>query len=290
MFKDGVQVGSKMLKNRVLDNYLDLMCQKILPQPDRDTLFPDLSGSSFQTTPYVYLRFGTTQSITDASTTMTYDEEQIYDEYLTMQIATEYTVNLATVYTIDVSAYSTDLYGVGFGQAPTGINAITDYLVAFLDTEDAKISMSGIDELQIIRVDEFEADGTLIPGTYISSPFHLDYWEGFGIGIEYWSLLDVIYMSDSTTASTEDDSYDIITDLTITHPDTGQLTFTGFTNWAYDSGATPTQYQTTGFKYQVQTWDGMSITDYDTYVYYKDLGVETNDGGTVTVTYTFERK
>lgn len=177
VIENGKIVNSKTFHNRILNNYIEFFYRKVFASQE---LF-DLVAWNIQRIPtqYCYLKFGSTQTITDNSKTMSYDEKidiQNTSEYMSVETGTNY-FKVTSYFDFDITlAYNeVQLFGVGFGQ--NDATNPTNYLLAFTDVEDLNISLLEGQRLQIVRQDTISCDGTLIPGTTDEGkyPFHLGF-------------------------------------------------------------------------------------------------------------------
>jgi len=178
LYKDKKIIRQVELKNRLTDLYLDYVLFKNLPSSIRNEIYPDFLELDEVYTLFstAYLKFDTTQVITDASTTMDYDYKSQYlssgDMVLTSDgniktLTSNYFFDFIGVPLPDNSLFT----GVGFGR---NSDAETDYLFSFIDlsgaeirsTEDVTIGITRYDE---IISNEISDDASYLPFRTVSN-------------------------------------------------------------------------------------------------------------------------
>lgn len=181
--KDDQIISEKVIKNRILNNYLLYVIEKTV-------------GTNINTeapTGFLYLKFETTQTITDESTTMNYDIKTgaTLLESLKTTNSNLFSVENFYKFTITPTYEHKQLYGIGFGIDES---EHPDWLMAFVSVEELNIELKDGESIEIIRIDDFYTDSTLIPGTteFSQYPFHLGYREATQDGRRVWSRLSSI--------------------------------------------------------------------------------------------------
>jgi len=299
-------------KNRILNNYLDLMTSQAI-----DYSLQDLLNYDDTLIHYCYIKFDSTQTITDTSTTMNYDVAEAYEKdflktLLSKSTSGENSLSYEMFYRFTITALydGSQIYGIGFGPKATaegGFNAIDDYLVAFVDVEDFGITVNEDFVLEIIRIDTYETLGNLITGDYVEFPLHLGNPSVNYIVPDDYAEMDRVGFSYEVDGTNIDIWYDV-SDLIITGISKG-ATIIGFDNFRINDGTTlypattlypstslypktdiSTQYKSVVFRYEVTNGNTGAVQGfYDYYYKIEDLAVSYDDT-TMTITYKFQRE
>lgn len=172
--KNGKVIKKIEYKNKLLQNYTDFVGYSLLPQTIGNVLYPKFIGTTgdFSTNYGMargFIKFNTTQTINDSSTTMNYDIKSLntYDipgsaEGEFREEVSEQGKDLFYEYFFDFSSYSgQQLFGLGFGKDDT---LISDYLFSFLDLENLNLEWNEELFLRVVRHDRIVTNEIVLGG------------------------------------------------------------------------------------------------------------------------------
>lgn len=143
----------------------------------------------------LYIKFNEDQTppITEESTTMDFDIKLVNTVEYSEQLSGSNYFSSQNFYQIEIGSGNDgdQLYSLGFGKDEEWFD---DYLYAFVDVSSLDITVYEDDVLEIVRIDDYFTDGTIIPGAtdFGKQPFHLGFFPTFGFGVFYWTILKEI--------------------------------------------------------------------------------------------------
>jgi hypothetical protein len=248
--KKGKVIKKLDFTNRLTDLYLDYVLSKhtgISYVTDNDGVEVYFS--------YAYLKFDTTQTITDTSTTMDYDvkSEALFTSDINITVG-ENSKTMVIDYAFDLSSIPAGsvFTGIGFGRDES-VN--TDYLLSFIDLSTIGLeTMDGV-SIGVSRIDEITSNEISTTGAYL--PFYAEATDNYGelskVRIEFEDLSYRDYAVD---------------DLTFTRVYAGQVEVTGFDDYYVGDGLFPIQETTTesdtvtGTTVTLTNSNGQPLTEY----------------------------
>jgi len=152
-------VFETVYKNRILNNALDWLIYKQFPDNKADVLFPKFAIGGTKTNilyQKAYMKFDTTQVITDTSTTMNFDikDEGTRFSYLNGVESGGDQASISEIYEFEITAAydGSEITSIGFGLLDT---TYTDYLMAWVDLSLFNITVLEGFIVQVQRKDKF---------------------------------------------------------------------------------------------------------------------------------------
>lgn len=282
------------INNTITDNGMNWYVFKNLDDDNSKLLFPEfIYDSSTQDAKqfgfeYCFLKVDTAETLTKTSTSMNYDLRSFTeDREGILNEGTQLTRYFS--FTATANENGKVLQTLGFGISDT---YFTDFLLAYLQIGFLGITLATDDKIEIVRVDEATSDFE------VTDTSGEDYTKGLDYVLEYHFELQGITFYGNTS---EVFKYYPIGDLTVTRTDIGTVKITGFDDFIYKDGTlfypSSTLYPSSSLYpvsnkkitkmrfYYFDIWDA---------VYYRaiiDLNKAdiSNDGGTITITYSYER-
>ena len=292
ILKNGKSVGT--IRNRFVNNGLDWCMAKNLNSDLIASVYPKFSSyvNNIRDDPfsYTYLKFGTIEDLDDTST------EMAIDQYLYNNEDFEYNeTSRVLIYADPIdNAYAGQILSrIGFG-IQTSSTSVNNFLISYVDVDFLGITFDEGDTIRIIREDKVSTEFEV--STYTST------W-----GIP-WGLQHIYAFRgylESITFKNKDNGQGItypIGNLTISPSTSGQISITGFGDFKYsDDGLFPSEdlypseslypeayakYNQMVIKYtkQSSSWIGNLTETIDL-----NKANISNNGGTITVTYGYER-
>jgi len=165
-YKDNKIVSEQVVKNRLLDNYLDYIIWNMLPTATANAVLAKFTSNTGTFIPmeFSYLAFDTTQTIADGDTTMTYDIQSDSTFYYDVsEVISDNGKSLKVNYFFDTSAIGagSSFNGIGFGRDD---GTPSDYLLAFIDLSLLDIDLVDDVEYRFLRTDEILTNETVMNG------------------------------------------------------------------------------------------------------------------------------
>lgn len=279
-FNNGKLKKQVILKNMITDLGLDALLYKILPSSLKNTIYPDNFGSFKLWMNYAYIKFVDTQVITEASTTMEYENET--DESGSYQLTSSNNSKIlkrSFGFPIQSGGFGNGLLtGIGFGRS----HFSDDFLYAFLDLSHAEITTNQFSQNQFVftRVDRIESNEIATDSVHL--PLYTP------------TSTEIAEISKITLITENDERYEYeVDDLTWTRESAGVVAITGFENYyCCNEGLFPSEdlypsetlypsqdgrYTKVEFQYKVTNVYTDEIRYTTTYVTMQDLDASYND-------------
>ncbi len=287
LFEKGKLIKEVEFHNRLTDLYLDYVLYKTIGSTLGDTLYPEFASYTDLTYipfSYSYVRFNTDQVLTDASTTMVYNEVSSSLTtgdiiFITEQKKKIFTTNYSFAY--GNFNYWETLYKIGFGRYIDE----TSYLFSYIDLQLLDLAKIGDMSFQISRYDEISSTEIKITSTELADYLPFGAYTG-----DKYGELDKIGICFGGTGKGDGDivSYNL-SDLTLTRGTAGVLDVTGFADFHIENYSNllqpsvtlqpsetlqPTQGYTqfNSVKFTYNIYDGLTLTGtQETYIRKEDL-------------------